>query len=1055
MSDKLSRIQSYSLNRKAGNIKFVKLKEATKKKDKIDERIAAIKRDTKITFTGRENEISQLRHIYFSQKKTLTGSKEFKNNLSQNTAPPLPAFIGIKGEAGIGKSRLISEFLKPYKKNTMTGVSENHVQNPYSYFISLIKTYTAISDSDFPEGIKKKLKFSLTELSNYEKSKPDKKALLNSFNLLCHLLGIYTSDYRLKLPAEEQKIHLQLSIKYFIEAVAAKVNFFNEPLIIVCEDAHWMDDTSKSTLSYILNTLNISKNNSGQFRIIIFMLLYRPEFKIMKEAEFKTDFTQIVLEPLDYNSVQNILRSGGRNKAGKENLMLIPDETVKLLTERSEGNPLFIQEWIRMFGDKYKGVELHQIKNSKLHSEKENIEIPGSINLLINKRLERLSTKELNLLQYASVIGNEFSDILLKKTAKLLSDETDIEGVLVKLFDNRFIRKSDKAFGSERYFEFHHDVIREIVYETIPKENRKVIHKTTGQAIEDIYHNKIEQYYYVLCEHFEKGGAEEKITEYLEKAGDRARESFENPRAIDYYEKLSIITSETDTDKYSRIIFKKLQLYKLSGKWSEALDICRDLSNRNEFKKNDELNFQLNYLTADIYYNQSNYTHSIKLLSKMSKKYSNSSDKFSEITGLLCLNYYESGNPNKAEHYAKIFFNISSESNNKLNPAKAYEYFGLIERSRGNYKASVSYFQKSLSIYEKNNDIFKSAVLTNRIGVNYSYMSEYSKSLAYFERCKSNTQKNGDIREYINVIGSIGIILNKMGDTRKAFNIYKKRLILSKRINYTEAIASTYASIGNCYYNEKLFDDALANYTSALNIFEEKDMKTNIASMYCNIGLIHMHRGNYGDALKYFGLQMKINENLKSKNGMYLGYLNTANLYKKIKLYPDSISNYRKAIKLAKEMDSRLLLSIAYFNYAEVLFSTGDLQGAETNINFALEAEHNPDYKHVIFHFKLLYNVIQFNLELKKITFDSQNKLLSLNVSDLKSIVFQTELLLNEVTEDEGKAKVHYELWKMNKFLEENNMKVTKHKKLALKHFRLIYKKTADIEYQKFISELS
>ena len=56
MSDKLSRLQSYSLNRKAGNIKFVKLKEVTKKKDKIDERIAAIKRDSGIfIFLRRKN----------------------------------------------------------------------------------------------------------------------------------------------------------------------------------------------------------------------------------------------------------------------------------------------------------------------------------------------------------------------------------------------------------------------------------------------------------------------------------------------------------------------------------------------------------------------------------------------------------------------------------------------------------------------------------------------------------------------------------------------------------------------------------------------------------------------------------------------------------------------------------------------------------------------------------------------------------------------------------------------------------------------------------------
>lgn len=77
-----------------------------------------------------------------------------------------------------------------------------------------------------------------------------------------------------------------------------------------------MDDTSRNTLSYLLNTLNI--NSSGQYRSIIFLMLYRPEFKVMKDAELKADFTEIEIEPLDYNSVQKILRSKNETKPEKK-----------------------------------------------------------------------------------------------------------------------------------------------------------------------------------------------------------------------------------------------------------------------------------------------------------------------------------------------------------------------------------------------------------------------------------------------------------------------------------------------------------------------------------------------------------------------------------------------------------------------------------------------------------------------------------------------------------------------------------------------------------------
>jgi len=491
------------------------------------------------------------------------------------------------------------------------------------------------------------------------------------------------------------------------------------------------------------------------------------------------------------------------------------------------------------------------------------------------------------------------------------------------------------------------------------------------------------------------------------------------------------------------------------GKWSEALKICRDLSNRNDFKRNAELNLQLNFLTADIYYNQSNYSNSIKLLSKMSKTYTDNSDKYLEITGLLCLNYYESGNPNKAENYAKTFFNISSESNNKLNSAKAYEYFGLIERSKGNYKASVSYFQKSIDLFIQSKDLIKSAVLNNRVGINYLQLSEYKKSLEYFERCKVQTEKNGDIREYLNVIGNISVAYNAMGKNEQAFKICKKKIEFSRRIDYKEGIAGTLASIGNYYYDEKLYDNALNKYSEALKLFEEIEKKTSIANMNCNIALIHMHRGNFGEALKHFALQMKINENIKHKEGMYLGYVNMANLYKKINQNAQANKYYCLAINIANEIGSNLLKAIAQFNYAEFLFNNGELEKAQINIMNAMIVKDNKDYKKEIFHFKLLNNKINFYTELKKHTFLNKNNFLSSGSVILQDLISQTELLLNEASNDEEIAKVHYDLWDMKIKEEVKDMKAINHKKLALKYFKRIFKKTSDIEYQIFINELS
>jgi len=1050
MSDKLSRLQSYSLNRKAGNIKFVKLKEVTKKKDKIDERIAAIKRDTKITFTGRENEISQLRHIYFSQKKKLTAGKDLKNKISQSESPPVPAVIGIKGEAGIGKSRLISEFLKSHIKNSITGTSDTHIQNPYSFFITLIKSHCVISGSDSPDEVKRKLKFSLQDLSNYEKGKPDKKNLIGSYNLLCHLLGIHSKDYRLKLPASELKIHLQLCIKNFIEAVASKINFFDEPLVIICEDAHWMDDTSKNTLSYLFNTINISKRNPGQFRIILFVLLYRPEFKVMKEAQFKTDFTEIELEPLDYDSVQKILKSKNENKNVTGLLNNMTGDAVKLLTERSEGNPLFIQEWIRMFGDKYTSEELHQIKRSGIKSDRQDIEIPVSINLLINKRLERLIRTELRILQYASVIGNEFTDILLKKTTKLLSDETNIEGVLEKLTDNRFIRRSDKTFGSERYFVFHHDVIREVVYETIPEDNRKVMHKTAGEAIENIFHSRIEQYYYVLCEHFEKGGAEEKLIDYLEKAGDRARESFENERAIGYYEKILNSANLLNTRKYFDIFLKKFQIYKVQSDWKKAIEDYNTLNLEKSFTA-DKFNLhKFKLILAEVYHNKSNYPESIKML-KYLKQSSKNKELYWETIVLLCMNYLQMGQSKLASKYAILFYDMSLNKTDNVKKAKALDLLGQVERLKGNYSKAIKYFKNSMELFEKEKEFYEMLIIINRIGTVHYHLSEFTNAIQYFEKTLQRSIKYGSPIIQSIALGNLGNIYDDIGQNQKALNLFNQKYKIASELNNIEGIASSIASIGNLNLKDGLYDKAIINYQKALLYFIQIERKSSISNMHSNIGLIHLYRGEYNEAIYNFEREAEINESLSYNSAKLRNYLNTGNLYKKTSNYELAEKYYTKAFSLTKDLGSVRLEAITNFNYAELLFDMKKFEKAKNCINRALLLSKENYVNEEIFEIHILNSKILFYSELEKKTFDFKEN--SLSYSKLSEAVKGLEKMLKEYSKESETAKLHFELWNMKKNMKDKSESV--HKELSARLFKKLYKKTPNAEYKIFIKLLS
>lgn len=783
-------------------------------------------------------------------------------------------------------------------------------------------------------------------------------------------------------------------------------------------------------------------------------MLYRPEFKVMKDAELKADFTEIELEPLDYNSVQKILKSKNENKNVTGLLKNMTGDAVKLLTERSEGNPLFIQEWIRMFGDKYTREEIRQIKGSGLKSERQEIEIPESINLLINKRLERLSGTELSTLQYASVIGNEFTDILLKKTAKLLSDETDIERVLEKLTENKFIRRSDKTFGSDIYYEFHHDVIREVVYETIPEDNRKIMHKTAGEAIENIFHGRIEQYYYILCEHFEKGGAEEKLIFYLEKAGDNYSENFENEKAIAYYDKL--LKLQKNKSKKFEVLFKKLNIMKLIGQWNESASICKSIL-KDKIKNESNEYLKINLALADNLFCMSKFSQSIKLLKNLisiSEKHNN--DELSEESlSLICLNFIHCGMYDNALKSVQQLHSKNKKNTNTALQAKVCDFFGQIINAKGNFRESLNYYEKSLNIYKETGDQINTALLYNRIGTIYFSFAEFEKAKMNYEKALHLHKKTGNILGYRYALGNLGNIYNSTGRPDEAVKYYHEQLKISKQTDNKEGIASSLALIGNYYIYKHDYEKSLFNYEKALEIYININRKRSIANMYSNIGLINFYRGNYGTALEYYEEHNKINESLSNREGLLRGYLNTGNLHKSLNNFESAKKYYKKAIKLSDSMKETGMIPLVNFNYAELLFDEQKYDAADLYNSQALKYFKKEDHINNKFEFILLSKKIAFYREYEKIAFDLNKNNLFLKRETLKKIFNEVFDLLKETKDETLIAKVHFELWKMSKLMKEQKQITEYHQSQSRKLYKRLYKQTPNIEYKSNLNILN
>src|SRR5207249_5136827 len=158
------------------------------------------------------------------------------------------------------------------------------------------------------------------------------------------------------------------------------------------------------------------------------------------------------------------------------------------------------------------------------------IKLPPTIQGILTSRIDRLPAEGKALLQTLAVIGKEFSWGLLKQVVE--KPEEELHGLLSHLQAAEFIYEQP-AFPEVEYT-FKHALTQEVAYNSLLQERRKVLHERTAQAIETLFHSKLEDHYGDLAHHYSRSGNTQKAVEYLGLAGQQAVQRSANAEALDH-----------------------------------------------------------------------------------------------------------------------------------------------------------------------------------------------------------------------------------------------------------------------------------------------------------------------------------------------------------------------------------------------------------------------------------------------------------------------------------------------------------------------------------------
>jgi class 3 adenylate cyclase len=450
----------------------------------VETRIGAAAAKGLTRFVGRKNSLATLKEAL---EEALAGSGQV---------------VAIVGEAGVGKSRLLLEFKNLLLQSEYAYLEGQcfHFGGSVSYlpFLDILRSYFDIKEGDREFTINQKMTDKITELDEKLES------ALRPFRELLSL-KVEDEDF-LELVPQQKKERTFEALRNLLIRVSQE-----RPLVLVIEDMHWIDKTSEEFLDYLIGWLAGSH--------ILLILLYRPEYTHPWGS--KSFYRKIGLNQLTAQScaelVQAILEDGD-----------VSAEIRELILYRAAGNPFFMEEFTHTLLEN--GSIQRKEKQYVLSEKSSDIQVPDTIQGIIAARMDRLEDNLKRTMQVASVIGRDFAFRILQTITGL---REELKGYLINLQGLEFIY--EKSLFPELEYIFKHALTQEVAYNSLLHKKRKKIHQRIGNAIEEIYAERLEEFFEMLAYHFEQGEVWEKALEYTLEAAERARNLYAQPEAISHY----------------------------------------------------------------------------------------------------------------------------------------------------------------------------------------------------------------------------------------------------------------------------------------------------------------------------------------------------------------------------------------------------------------------------------------------------------------------------------------------------------------------------------------
>jgi len=725
----------------------------------------------------------------------------------------------IVGQAGIGKSRLTSEFkayLNSRRIRWIEGRSLTYRKSAsYWIFQDLLRNSLDSTQDDLPEKVLAKLSKRCKELlgEGAGDSQPYLEYLLFSES------NASLSTRFSYLDAGQLRQRIFLAVRDFLIAESQQ-----KPLVLIFEDLHWADKPSLELLTFLLDSLY-------QTPILIYAIT-RPY-----ETDEMADFANRAQEKLP-NACQIIRLSALEREQSSQlfhALLSIPDipqPLIEKIIERAAGIPFYLEEILRKLIEEkiVEDVNGHWMLTSG--SDIEHFGVPETLQDLILDRFDRLSALQRRTLQIASVIGNQFDLDVLEEVARRILPDMIQRNCLQSLQELNFIEPQD--IGGHKKYAFRHVLVSDAIYSTLLKRDRSELHGHVAEVLESIYADRLESQLEFLASHYLRSNHLAKALHYALLAAQKSSQRYANEQARQYFEQTLALFAQTPytAQQYVDAQVGLGDVLVIIGEYQAARD---------------------HYQAALDVITTSSQEDLLSRASSVQRKIATSFERqgdFDKALSRLILAQEE------------LITNSTSAS---IEQAYILHDIGWIHFRRGNLVEAETYLLKAMPFVENTNRYDIQASIFNRLGGVYFRKGDLDQAGEYTRRSLELREQIGDLLGAARSSNNLGLISYACGRWNEALESLQRNLILQARLGDNEEVIMCHRNIAELQIDLGSLEEAKKHCFESLRLAEQLGAQFHIAAANTTLGRLLISQGNYAEAHQFLSVSEKIYTTLNAK----------------------------------------------------------------------------------------------------------------------------------------------------------------------------------------------